>query len=172
MLHSAPMRSNWMSRFDTYILRTHARHHYRHSLGLDPLLRSLAETIINSWPEDPKDIPEALRPYWNHWDTMTVEDSIILRGEAILVPPAERGEILQQIHEGHQGITKSQLCVRNCVYWPGINKDIYNAWSKPVRHASTSDHVNHMLHSRPHPRLQDHGKDWEQTCLSLTEMTS
>ena len=55
---------------------------------------------------------------------MTVEDGIILRGEAILIPPTERGEILQQIHEGHQGITKSQLCTCNCVYWPGINKDI------------------------------------------------
>ena len=32
----------------------------------DPLLRSLAETIIDGWPEDPKDIPEALWPYWNH----------------------------------------------------------------------------------------------------------
>ena len=32
----------------------------------DPLLRSLAETIIAGWPEDPKDIPEALQPYWNH----------------------------------------------------------------------------------------------------------
>ena len=55
---------------------------------------------------------------------MTVEDGIILRGEAILIPPTERAEILQQIHEGHQGITKSQLRARNCVYWPGINKDI------------------------------------------------
>ena len=55
---------------------------------------------------------------------MTVEDGIILRGEAILVPPAERGEILQQIHEGHQGITNSQLCASNCVYWSGIKKDI------------------------------------------------
>ena len=32
----------------------------------DPLLRSLAKTIITSWPEDPKNIPEALCPYWNH----------------------------------------------------------------------------------------------------------
>ena len=55
---------------------------------------------------------------------MTVEDGIILRGEAILVPPAERGEILKQIHKGHQGITKSQIRACNCVYWPGINKDI------------------------------------------------
>ena len=54
---------------------------------------------------------------------MTVEDSIILRGEAILIPPAERGEILQQIHEGHRGSPKASY-VHATVYWPGINKDI------------------------------------------------
>ena len=97
---------------------------YQELTRTDPLLRSLAETIIDGWPEDPKDVPQALRPYWNHRDTMTVEDGIILHGEAILVPPVEQEEVLQQIHEGHQGITKCQLRARNCVYWPGINKDI------------------------------------------------
>ena len=58
----------------------------------DPLLRSLAETIIDGWPEDPKDIPEALWPYWNYQNTMTVEDGIILRGEAIFIPPLQKGE--------------------------------------------------------------------------------
>ena len=151
----------------------------------DPLLKSLAETIINGWPEDPKDIPEALRPYWNHRDTMTVEDGIILCGEAILVPSAERGEILQQIHEGHQGITKihnrymkdtrgsQKASYAHATVCTGqVSIRIYNAWSRPARHASASDHVNHMLHSRPHLRLQDHGKDWEQTCSSLMVMTS
>ena len=60
----------------------------------DPLLRSLAETIIDGWPEDPKDVPQALRPYWNHQDAMTVEDGIILRGEAILIPSMEREKVL------------------------------------------------------------------------------
>ena len=45
-------------------------------------------------------------------------------GRPSLSPPTERGEVLQQIHEGHQRITKSQLRTHNCVYWPGINKDI------------------------------------------------
>ena len=54
--------------------------------------------IINGWPEDPKDIPQALRPYWNHQDTMTIEDGIILCSEAILVLPVEWEEVLQQIH--------------------------------------------------------------------------
>ena len=60
----------------------------------DPLLRSLAEMIIDGWSEDPKDVPQALRPYWNHWDTITVEDGIILYGETILIPSVEREEVL------------------------------------------------------------------------------
>lgn len=35
-----------------------------------------------------------------------------------------RKEALQRIHEGHQGVTKCQLCAKDCVFWPGINKDI------------------------------------------------
>ena len=34
----------------------------------DPLLRSLAETIIDGWPEDPKDIPAALLEPLRHYD--------------------------------------------------------------------------------------------------------
>ena len=67
---------------------------YQELTQTDPLLRSLAETIINGWPEDPKDVPQALRPYWNHWDAMTVEDDIILRGEAVLIPSMEREKVL------------------------------------------------------------------------------
>ena len=32
----------------------------------DPLLRSLAKTIVRGWPEDVNDVPNALRPYHHH----------------------------------------------------------------------------------------------------------
>ena len=82
---------------------------YQELTHTDPLLCTLAETIIASWPEDPKDVPHDLQDYWNHYDIMTAEDSIILHGETILIPSMEREEVLCQIHKGHQGITKCQL---------------------------------------------------------------
>ena len=36
---------------------------FQQSIQDDPLLCSLAETIIAGWPEDIKDLPNALRPY-------------------------------------------------------------------------------------------------------------
>ena len=61
-----------------------------------------------------------LEPWWCHDN----RDGILLHGEAILIPTMEREEFLCWIHEGHQGITKCQLCTQNCVYWLGINKEI------------------------------------------------
>ena len=90
----------------------------------DPLLRSLAETILAGWPEDITDLPNALRPYHDHRNILTVEDGLILRGEALIIPPPEREKVLASIHEGHMGISKCQYRARQCVYWPGINADI------------------------------------------------
>ena len=90
----------------------------------DPLLHSLAETIITGWPEDVTDLPNALRPYHTHRDVLTVEDGLILRGEALIISPPERKKVLASIHEGHMGISKCQYRARQCVYWPGINADI------------------------------------------------
>ena len=90
----APLSSNEIE-LDVTVHHVHIRDTHKASLQeltrTDSLLRSLAETIIDGWPEDPKDIPEALQPYWNHRDTMTVEDGIILWGRPSLFP-LQKGE--------------------------------------------------------------------------------
>ena len=80
--------------------------------------------IITGWPDDIKDVPKALRPYHGQHDSLTVEDGLILHGEAIIVPPGQKKKVLEQIHQGHLGTSKCQYRARQCIYWPGINKDI------------------------------------------------
>ncbi|XP_037076341.1 uncharacterized protein K02A2.6-like [Pollicipes pollicipes] len=41
-----------------------------------------------------------------------------------------REEILQKIHEGHQGQVKCKLRERECVYWPDMNRDIERETAK------------------------------------------
>ena len=90
----------------------------------DPTLCTLAEMIFSGWPEDIHDVPMDLCPYHHACDVLTVEDGIILCGEALVIPPSERDKVLQSIHEGHQGISKCQYHACQCVYWPGISWDI------------------------------------------------
>ena len=97
---------------------------FQQTIEDDPLLKSLAETIVAGWPENASDVPNMLRPYHNHRDELTVEDRHILKGEALIIPPVEREKILLKIHEGHLAITKCQYRAQHCVYWPGINQDI------------------------------------------------
>ena len=90
----------------------------------NPEMRALADLIITGWPEDFKEIPRPLHPYWQHRETLTIEDSLVLQGEALMIPPAERERMQQQLHQFHQGITKSQLLACGSFFWPGINKAI------------------------------------------------
>ena len=74
---------------------------FQETIQDDPLLQSLAETIVRGWPEDVSDVQNALRPYHHHQNELTVEDGLILKGEALIIPPTEREKMLHKIHEGH-----------------------------------------------------------------------
>ena len=90
----------------------------------NPEMRALADLIITGWSDDIKEVPHPLRPYWQHRETLTIEDSLVLWGEALVIPPAERERVLHQLHQFHQGIMKSQLLAHGSFFWPGINKAI------------------------------------------------
>ena len=90
----------------------------------DPEMHALGDLIITGWPKDIKEVPHPLHPYWQHWETLTVEDSLVLQGEALIIPPAKRERTLHQLHQFHQGITKSQLLVCGSFFWLSINEAI------------------------------------------------
>ena len=93
----------------------------------DPKMCALANMIITGWPNDIKMVPCLLCPYWQHCETLTMEDSLVLHGEALIIPPSEQGRTRQQLHQFHQGTTKAQLFMHGCVFWPSINKAIEEA---------------------------------------------
>ena len=88
---------------------------------------TLTDMIITGWPDDIKAVPHLLCPYWQHCETLTMEDGLVLHGEALIVAPSERERVLQQLHQFHQGTTKAQLFAQGCVFWPDINKAIEEA---------------------------------------------
>ena len=90
----------------------------------DPEMCTVADIIITSWPDDIKAVPHPLCLYWQHHETLTIEDGLVLCGEGLIVPPSERERVLQQLHQFHQEITNAQLVMCRCIFWPGINKAI------------------------------------------------
>ena len=60
----------------------------------DAEMCALAAIIITSWLDDIKEVPHPLYPYWQHCETLTIEDGLVLYGEALVFPPSERERIL------------------------------------------------------------------------------
>ena len=90
----------------------------------DPEMRALADLIVTGWPKHIKEVPRPLCPYWQHTETLTIEDGLVLQGEALVIPPTKRERTLHQLHQFHQGITKSQFLVCGSFFLPSINKAI------------------------------------------------
>ena len=67
---------------------------------------------------------ELARPYWNLRDELSVLQVLLLKGNHIIVPKSMRTNILNQIHEGHMGMSKCRLRAQTSVYWPGKKGEI------------------------------------------------
>ena len=94
---------------------------------MDVEMHVLADIIISGWPNDIKEVPYPLHPYWQHCESFPGEDGLVFHGEALIILPSQREKVLGTLYQLHQGITKTQLLASDCVFWPGINKAIEEA---------------------------------------------
>ena len=73
------------------------------------------------WPERVKG---RVRVYQPHAAELTVQGGRLLKGCQLVIPLSLRGEILDRIHSGHQGITKCRARAQQAVWWPGMSRKI------------------------------------------------
>ena len=59
-----------------------------------------------------------------HMKMLSIESGLITCGNRIIVPREMRPEMLQYIHEGHQGKERCLLRARNTVFWPKMTYNI------------------------------------------------
>ena len=88
----------------------------REATANDKMLRDLREIIKSGWPETKSHAPVNTREYWDIRDELSEIDGIIFKGDRIVVPPSQRKEMLERIHQEHMGREKSQrrtVLVRN-----------------------------------------------------------
>ena len=90
----------------------------------DQEYQELYQVIQNGFPEEKGNLPEGLHKYWAVKHRLFIVDDIILFGCHTLIPKSLREKMLQLLHEGHQGINRTQNRARQILYWPGIDRDI------------------------------------------------
>ena len=111
-------------RVDAVRFAPHKLEEVREEVAKDPALTELKDCILEGWPEQVKDLPTEIRPYWGVRDQLAICDGVIFRGEQVVIPPTLKDDILQKLHTSHLGREKTRLLARDSVFWPGITKDI------------------------------------------------
>ncbi|XP_033119433.1 uncharacterized protein K02A2.6-like [Anneissia japonica] len=92
--------------------------------------QTLLKYILDGWPRQVQDISQNLRSLYDLRGHFSADDGLITFDDRIYIPSEPRGEIMQRIHDGHQGVTKCRKRAKESVWWLGISKDISNIVKK------------------------------------------
>lgn len=91
----------------------------------DEACQLVSKYCYSSWP-DKKTAPRVVRPFLPLAAQFSIENGLLMRGSRIVIPPPLQQEILDKLHEGHQGITKCRDRARQSVWWPGLSTQLEN----------------------------------------------
>ena len=104
----------------------------RKSTVQDEQLTRLKGSISTGFPCDKKNLPTDLHEFWPHKEMLSIESGLITCGNRIIVPKEMRPEMLQYVHEGHQGKERCSLRAMNTVFWPKMTYDIQHLIEKCI----------------------------------------
>jgi hypothetical protein len=88
----------------------------------DSTVSRALEFTQHGWPENVSD--KDLQPYFQRKLELTVEDNCLLWGRRVVIPRSLRKRIMDELHDGHQGICKTKQLARGFVWWPKLDQDI------------------------------------------------
>ena len=96
----------------------------------------------DSWPID-------LQEYKRHKNNMSSVDRVVIYKGRAVVPASLRQNVLQSLHQSHQGVLGMNLRSQTLVWWPNISKDIENIHHKNAPTQSPLPPVSPPLPEHP-----------------------
>ena len=85
----------------------------------DEVCQTLRQYCNEGWPDSTR-VPDALKPYWQTKDDLSVVHGLLLKAERIVIPTAISLEMFDRVQEGHQGVTKCRERAKRVLWWPGL----------------------------------------------------
>lgn len=90
----------------------------------DDVCTRLKHMVLTGWPLNKKALPPQLQPYWQYHQDLLIADGLLMKGERIVIPVTMQEEMLNKLHEGHQGVTKCAARAQQSMWWPGLTTQI------------------------------------------------
>jgi hypothetical protein len=113
----------------------------------DPELSEILQYVQYGWPTTPsEELKKSL--FWGKQSELSSHEGCILWGSRVVIPKKGREAVIQELHEGHPGISRMKTLARMYVWWPGIDKQI----EKSVQSCSACQQVMSVPPAAPlHP---------------------
>lgn len=86
----------------------------------DEEYQQLLKIILEGFPKHRGNLPELCRRYWCVRQHLSVDDDLIVFGCRLLIPASMRREVLQKLHESHQGSVRTKQRARLVVWCTGL----------------------------------------------------
>ena len=99
-------------------------HELREETSKDDKLEELAKLINEGWPARMNLISDPMRAFWNLRHELSIIDGVIYRGEKFVIPGSLQNRIITFAHEGHLGISKTKIRIREQFWWPNLNSSV------------------------------------------------
>ena len=134
----------------------------------DKQLTRLKGYISTGFLCDKKNLLTDLHEFWPHKEMLSIKSGLITCGNRIIVPREMQPEMLQYIHEGHQGKERCLLRARNTVFWPKMTCDIQqliekcmicHEYGKSQPLIGTTQELSHF-HGTHWQQIYSTGKGW------------
>ena len=113
--------------------------------GRDPVLSKVRDLLLQGWKHSDD---AALAPYQRRQEELSVQSRCVLWGSRVVVPPAGRTKIMQELHEGHPGVSRMKSLARSFVWWPQMDQELEDK----VKTCESCQRTRHLPPSAPlHP---------------------
>ena len=87
----------------------------------------LSHIIQDGFPEERGEVPEILRHFWAMREHLYTIQGVPFRDHKMLIPRCLRKQIIENLHEGHQGINSMLANARERFFWPGLDAQLRQA---------------------------------------------
>ena len=118
-------------------MEQHPLETYRLKQAEDPICAQVSKHCKSGWPRKHRLSPELI-PYWKLRGSLTTHDDILLFNDRIVIPESLRADVMDRVHEGHQGIERCRMRVCSSVWWPGCGKEVTETVQKCPTCAKTA----------------------------------
>ncbi|UYV76924.1 K02A2.6-like [Cordylochernes scorpioides] len=90
----------------------------------DPALVKVIDYVIEGWPICKKDVDEDAKVFFDFRHRLYLWNDLLCIGSAIVIPKTQRNNMLNLLHQLHQGISAIQGLARESLFWPRMSIDI------------------------------------------------